>query len=206
MFVCILLNSHNNILEGILQNKIILILQILLVVYYFIISFVKRISFSYYICPYFLFATFFYIMFYLGDVKKYEKLENHNCCTVFILTFPITIIVFELFLKNTNQICKGYTLKVEENLKLKFIEIERQIKKKDAVKFKSEDSNNKENCALAMNIVNTEDEYYNRLNKEQLIEIKEKLTSFENENFKFSFKNILIFLFRRNIKSLVNSN
>jgi len=204
--ICIttLSNSQNKILEGILENKIILIIQTLLILYYIVVFNIRSLNIAFYIAPYFLLVILFYVMFYLGDVNNYDSYENSHFITIFISTFPICIVLFNLVLKNTILISKNLTMKIEENLNLRIDEFETSIKNKEKNEqnIKEININNIDNSYS--NFENSKDDIYKNFSKEQLISIKENLISYKKVNFKFSFSNIIKFFCRDNIKSLVN--
>jgi len=203
MCVSILRNSQNKILAGILENKIIFILEILIIFYYFGILFLnKNLNIAFTICPYFLFAIFLYIMFYLGDIGNYGVKESVHFISIFIAALPICIVVFSLWVKNTLIICKGSTLKIEENLNSKIAEIQRVIEEKEKDKLESNEGVDKE---FSLKIIKPVEEIYRKYCINQILNINKNLVEFKNENFKFSLGNFCKFLFRKNIKSLVNS-
>ncbi len=212
MCTSILNNPNNKILQGILENKIILILEIIMILYYCVIAFLTNLNLAFYICPYFLFAVFLYILFYLGDIAIYSQNESVHFITIFIFVLPIWIVVFNLWIKNTIIISKGSTLKIDENLHLRIEEIEKAIKEKE--KEENNFSNcNKNNSMQSNSLVENDFAYifndmhgeiYRKYSKTQLLLIKQSLFMLEKNNFKFSFRKLIKFLLRSNVKSLVN--
>lgn len=203
MCVCILNNPNNKILEGIFDNKIILTLEILMIIYYCIITFIRKsLNLAFYICPYFLFSIFLYIMFYLGDISNYKSNESVHFISIFITVLPIFIVVFNLWLKNSVIICRGLTLKLEENFNLKINQIQKIIEEKEKDQFKSNQASNND---FAFKINKPEEDILKKYSIDELVLIKDDLVKFKYQNFKFSLKNLFLFLFRNNVKSLINS-
>jgi hypothetical protein len=196
MFILILLNKENKILNGIYENKYLMIIEICCIIYFTIHPFIKNKSIELLIIIYIIFNIILHIFFSFGDKKNYKKTENSLFIILFTFTFPVFLASFLILIGNLKLICKGSNLKIDENLKLKIQEIERILVK--------------ENRKIEKNIIWPIPETLNSneiklidLPNEDLISLKNQLLEFEEKFFKFSYKKFITFFLQKQRKSLI---